>query len=285
MRSEQVTITLGSVGVWAHESLLSPQLATELERLGYGAIWLGGSPGGELRMVDPLLDATEHLVVATGITNIWADEAAPIAAATLRLQAAYPSRFLLGVGAGHPEATQEYKKPYDAVVDYLDVLDRDGVSEQGRVLAALGPKMLRLSATRALGAHPYLVTPEHTKVARETLGASALLAPEQKVVVDTDTERARARGRKAVENPYLHLTNYVSNLKRLGYSDADVADGGSDRLIDDLVAHGDATVAVDRIKAHLDAGADHVAIQLLAPRDSDPLDGYRAIAEAAGLTS
>jgi probable F420-dependent oxidoreductase len=274
-----MSITLGTVGVWAHESLLSPALVRELEQLGYGAIWLGGSPGGDLSMVDPLLDATQHLVVATGITNIWADDAVTIAASTKRLQAAYPGRFLLGIGAGHREATAEYAAPYQAVVDYLDVLDAEGVEKDSRVLAALGPKMLRLAADRSWGAHPYLVTPAHTAAAREELGAQALLAPEQKVVVDTDVERGRGRGRKAVENPYLHLTN----LKRLGYSDADVADGGSDQLIDDLVAHGDESVAAARIKAHLGAGADHVAIQLLAPRDADPLEGYRAIAEAAGI--
>lgn len=273
----------GKVGVWAHESLLGGKLAAELEQLGYGAIWLGGSPGGDLAIADELLAATERLVVATGITNIWMDDARTMAATTRRLRSAHGGRFVLGIGAGHREAIQQYQRPYDAVVEYLDVLDGEGLAKEERLLAALGPKMLRLAADRSLGAHPYLVTPEHTRLAREALGTDPLLAPEQKVIVDTDAERARRRGRRAVENPYLHLTNYVSNLKRLGWTEADVADEGSDALIDALVAHGEPTAAADRIRAHLDAGADHVAIQLLAPRDSDHLAQYGAIAEAAGL--
>lgn len=275
----------GKVGVWAHESLLDGDLAAELEQLGYGAIWLGGSPGGQLAIADELLGATKRLVVATGITNIWMDDPRVMAATTRRLRDAHADRFVLGVGAGHREAVQQYERPYDAVVGYLDVLDGEGLGTDERVLAALGPKMLRLAGDRSLGAHPYLVTPEHTKVARQTLGGGPFLAPEQKVIIDPDVERARRRARRTVDNPYLHLTNYVSNLKRLGWTDADIADEGSDALIDALVAHGEPMIAADRIRAHLDAGADHVAIQLLAPRASDHTAQYAAIAQAAGLVA
>ena len=164
-----------------------------------------------------------------------------------RVAAAHPGRFLLGVGIGHPEATQEYRSPYDTIVDYLDVLDAEGVPVEDRALAALGPKVLALAAERTAGAHPYLTTPEHTRHAREILGDGPLLAPEQKVVLDTDPVAARALGRPAVDRPYLHLRNYTSNLKRLGWTDADLADGGSDALIDALAVHGDAaTVAAGR---------------------------------------
>jgi probable F420-dependent oxidoreductase len=275
---------LGTVGVWAGRSALNGPLAQEIEELGYGAIWIGGSPGGDLRIVDDLLGATDHLVVATGITNIWSDDAHTIAASQRRLSSAYPRRFLLGIGAGHPEATSDYRHPYQALVDYLDVLDAEGVPQDERVLAALGPRVLQLSADRAAGAHPYLVTPEHTGQARDLIGEGVLLAPEQKVIVDTDIERARDLGRRAVRNPYLGLTNYLANLRRIGFTDADFSDGGSDQLVDALVAHGDASVAAQRVDAHLAAGADHVAIQVLTESGTDPLAGYRAVAEALGLT-
>lgn len=269
----------GTLGVWAHESKLTPELARELEQLGYTGIWLGGSPGGELDAVSRLLDATEHISVATGIVNIWSDDARSIAAAHRRITADHPGRFLLGIGTGHPEATSDYTHPYQALVDYLDVLDGEGVPKDERALAALGPKVLRLARDRTAGAHPYLVPPEHTRIARETLGSSVLLAPEQKVVLETDPERARAIGRPVVDKPYLGLVNYTSNLRRLGWGDADLASPGSDALIDALVARGDAPTAAARIRAHLDAGADHVPVQLLTEQGADPLPGYQALAE------
>jgi probable F420-dependent oxidoreductase len=278
-----MAIELGQVGVWAPETTLNPELARALENLGYGAIWIGGSPAGELAIVDELLGATERIVVATGIVNIWKDDARLVAASHHRLEAAYPGRWLLGIGVGHPEATSDYQHPYEAMVDYLDVLDSEGVPKDERVLAALGPRVLQLAAARTAGAHPYLVTPEHTRWARELVGDGVLLAPEQKVVVDTDTDRARALGRRRVNNPYLGLTNYVSNLRRLGFSDDDLAGEGSDHLVDALVAHGDAEVAAARVREHLAAGADHVAIQLLTSKDDDPMLGYQAIATALAL--
>ncbi|HEY2265223.1 MAG TPA: LLM class F420-dependent oxidoreductase [Streptosporangiaceae bacterium] len=275
-----MSIELGKVGIWRHPSGLTPEIAAEAEALGYGAIWLGGSPDGDLSVVDPLLDATDRIVVGTSIVNVWKDDAATVAAAWHRLSARYPDRFLLGLGIGHPEATQEYQKPYDKLVSYLDELDDLKVPASGRALAALGPKVLRLSAERSAGALPYLVTPEHTRQAREILGAGPLLAPEQKLVLETDPERARAIGRPRVQNPYLSLTNYLTSLRRLGWTDADFADGGSDALIDALAVHGDAAAIAAGVTAHLQAGADHVAVQILNP---DLLPALRALSSQLEL--
>lgn len=273
---------LGKLGIWAAESKLSADLARDLERAGYGTIWIGSSPGGDLHIVSTLLAATDRLVVATGIVNIWTDDARDIAAVRRRIVAEFPGRFLLGIGTGHPEATSDYRHPYQALVDYLDVLDAEGVPKDERVLAALGPKVLRLARDRATGAHPYLVPPEHTRQARAILGGAMLLAPEQKVVVEADPVKARAIGRPVVAEPYLGLSNYLANLRRLGWTDDDFADGGSDRLIDGLVSHGNAETAVARVREHLEAGADHVAIQLITEKGTDPLEAYRALAGALG---
>jgi probable F420-dependent oxidoreductase len=274
---------LGRYGVWRTAQDVTPELAAHLEQLGFGALWLGGSPAGDLRDVEPLLAATTRLTVATGIVNVWNSDARETAAAWARVEAAAPGRFLLGVGIGHPEATQEYASPYETLRGYVEALLDGGVPAGRLVLAALGPRVLRLAAERTAGAHPYLVTPEHTRVAREVLGADPVLAPEHKVVLDTDAERARALGRSRVENPYLHLSNYTSNLRRLGWSDEDIAAPGSDALIDALVAHGTAAEVAARLEEHLAAGADHVAVQLLTPSDADVLDGYRQLARALGL--
>jgi probable F420-dependent oxidoreductase len=268
-------IEVGRIGIWRQASGLTPELAAEVEALGYGAIWIGSSPDGDLRLAEELLDATNRITVATGIVNVWKDDAATVGASYHRIAARHPDRFLLGLGIGHPEATQEYRQPYATLVRYLDELDDLGVPAEARVLAALGPKLLELAARRTAGAHPYLVTPEYTRQARQLLGAGPLLAPEQKVVLDTDPERARAIGRPRVQRPYLGLSNYLANLRRLGWTDADLADGGSDRLIDALVLHGDAEAIGRGISAHLDAGADHVAIQVLGP---DPLAALWALA-------
>jgi probable F420-dependent oxidoreductase len=276
-----MSIELGKVGIWRHASGLTPEVAAEVEALGYGTIWVGGSPPGDLAVVEHLLETTQHIAVATGIVNVWQDDAATVGASYHRITARYPGRFLLGLGIGHPEATKEYQQPYAALVGYLDQLDDLKVPVEGRVLAALGPRVLRLSAERAAGAHPYLVTPEHTRQARQILGDGALLAPEQKLVLETDPERARAIGRPKVQHPYLSLTNYLSNLRRLGWTDADLADGGSDALIDALTVHGDAAAIARGVTAHLDAGADHVATQVLNP---DPLPALRALAGQLQLT-
>ncbi|MFI8568960.1 LLM class F420-dependent oxidoreductase [Rhodococcus sp. NPDC078407] len=273
------TPELGKYGIWRMHSAFTPELSRAIESFGYGTIWLGGSPPADLTTTEEILDATETVVVATGIVNIWSDAAADVAASYHRLEKKHPGRFVLGIGAGHPEATQEYTKPYDALVAYLDALDDAGVPVERRVLAALGPKVLALAADRTAGAHPYLTTPEHTREAREKLGPNKILAPEHKVVLESDPEKARSIGRPPVNNPYLHLRNYTNNLNRLGYSDEEIGDGGSDRLIDALVAHGDAAAIAARLDEHLAAGASHVTLHSL-PDDSDPLETYREVAAA-----
>jgi len=260
---------LGKYGVFGHYSLwkqLSAAQLQEVESLGYGAIWAGGSPPAELDWIEPILGATENLQLATGIVNVWTAEAGPTSESFHRIEAAYPGRFLLGIGVGHPEAHTEYKKPYDALTEYLDKLDEYGVPKDRRVVAALGPQVLKLSARRSAGAHPYLTTPEHTAQARELIGPDAFLAPEHKVVLTTDAAQARAVGRKALEI-YLNLANYLNNWKRLGFTDADVAKPGSDALVDAVVAHGSTEAIAARLKQHLDAGANHVPVQVLTGTD------------------
>ena len=273
---------LGQFGVWRGSGQVDAELAAALERYGYGALWLGGSPGGDLRIADELLAATSTLVVATGIVNIWQDPPATVAASFARIEAAFPGRFLLGIGAGHREATQQYAKPYEAMTGYISELLAAGVPSGRLVLAALGPRMLRLAAERAAGAHPYLVTPEHTRQARSVLGPGPLLAPEHKAVLAADPQQARAIGRARVRTPYLGLVNYTSNLRKLGWSEADLADGGSDALIDALVAHGTAEQTAARLREHLDAGADHVCVQLLTADGDEEMTGYRELAAALG---
>ena len=278
-----MTVTLGTYGIWRRLSGLTPQLARDIEALGYGAIWVGGSPPGDLRRVEELLAATDRIAVATGIVNMWTSPADEVAAAYHRVTRAFPGRFLLGVGIGHPEAVREYRSPYATILAYLDVLDAAGVPVDGRVLAALGPKVLAVAAERTAGAHPYLTPPEHTRRARDLMGPAAMLAPEHKVVVEADPQQARAIGRPPVERPYLQLRNYTNNLRTLGYTDADLADGGSDRLIDALVAHGDAATVAARLTEHIGAGANHVCAQVLTPAGTDPLPAMSALAEALHL--
>ncbi len=275
---------LGPFGIWRSVSMVTPAMAAEIERLGYGAVWLGGSPRADLTIVDKLLASTSELVVATGIVNMWQSDAHEVAASFARIEARHPGRFLLGVGTGHREAIQHYTKPYDTIVAYVDVLLAAGVPADSLVLAALGRRMLRLAAERTAGAHPYLVTPAYVAEARETMGAGPLLAVEHKVVLESDPSAARAVGRPRVHRPYLGLENYTNNLRRLGWTDDDLAEGGSDALIDALVAHGDAEQVAAQLNEFLDAGADHVCVQLLhADADTDPVSGYRELAAALEL--
>ena len=253
---------LGRFGVWLAFRSLAPELAAQIESLGYGATWVGGSPDAELEWVDPALAQTNSLQLATGIVNIWSAPAPVVAQSFERIENAYPGRFLLGIGVGHREHTEEYVKPYDALVGYLDELDGAMVPTSRRVLAALGPKVLKLAAERSAGAHPYLTTPEHTAKAREEMGNSVFLAPEHKVVLTTDVDEARRIGRETVDH-YLGLSNYVNNWLRLGFSEDDVRKPGSDRLIDAVVAYGTPEAIAARLNEHLEAGADHVAIQVL----------------------
>jgi probable F420-dependent oxidoreductase len=273
---------LGRYGVWTFGTVKREQ-AVEIEKLGYGAVWIGGSPAGDLNYVEPILERTETLQVATGIVNVWTAPAKQVAEAYHRIEDAYPGRFLLGIGIGHPEHTDEYRKPYDVLVEYLDVLDEECVPTSRRVVAALGPKVLKLSAQRSAGAHPYLTTPEHTAQAREVIGNSVFLAPEHKVVLSTDADEARAIGRETVDF-YLNLSNYLNNWKRLGFTDEDIAKPGSDKLIDAVVAHGTADDIAKRLGEHLDAGADHVTIQVLGGWDR-LIPTLTELAGPLGLTS
>src|SRR5438270_6666006 len=268
---------IGPVGIWSFQLDLQPmaraqELAAELEELGYGAIWIPEAVSREAVSNSALLlAATQRVAVCTGIASIWARDAMAMAQAHKTLTEAFPDRFLLGLGVSHQPMVeglrhQNYDRPYSAMKAYLDAMDAApffGVpptAEPQRVLAALGPKMLALSAERARGAHPYFVPVEHTAEAREILGPDPILAPEQMVVLETDRQRALDIARKGMA-VYLRAPNYVNNLKRLGFTDDDVADGGSEKLADAIVASGTVENALDRVDAHFAAGASHVCVQ------------------------
>ena len=274
---------LGTVGVWRGVNDLDPAMAKTIEELGFGTIWQGGSPGSDLRAAEKLLDATESLHLATGIVNIWRSDPAELADSYHRIEARYPGRLLLGIGSGHREATPERIRPLDAMASYLDVLDEHGVPQQARVLSALGPRMLQLAAARSAGTHPYLTVPSQSGEARTTLGPDALVAPEQTIVFDTDPESARRTARNFLRG-YLRLANYRTTMLRGGFSETDVEGEGSDDLVDRLVAHGDAAVLGAAVRAHLEAGADHVCVQV-QPAQSDIIPALRAIAGELGLAS
>jgi probable F420-dependent oxidoreductase len=271
-------IALGRVGIWSnklryHEDRGAvADAAAELDELGFGALWLPDVGGDVLGDCGHVLAATRRVAVATGILNIWMHDAAAIAAGTAQLHDRHPGRFLLGLGASHAAVVRDYSKPYSAMVGYLDQLDAAHPTE--RILAALGPRMLELARDRAGGAHPYLVPPEHTRLARDILGPDRLLAPELAVVLDPADGEAVAR---AHVTDYLALPNYVRNLRRLGFDDADFAEGGSDRLVRGLVAWGDEAAIAARIDAHLEAGADHVCLQVLSEQPL-PRDDWRRLA-------
>jgi probable F420-dependent oxidoreductase len=285
---------LERVGVWSSELRRHPDpgaiadAAAELEQLGYSALWFPGGQGG------PVMEAAEHLLastrrvpVATGILNIWMHDPQEVAVEHARLVREHDGRFLLGLGIGHAPSVNAkqpglYRKPYSKMRSYLDALDAASppVPAGERILAALKPRMLELSRDRSLGAHPYFVPVEHTAVARERLGPGALLAPEQAVVLETDPTRARERARSHMGR-YLELPNYTGNLLELGFDETDIAHGGSDRLVDAIVAWGDEAAIADRVRAHREAGADHVCIQVVGvPQGELPLGEWRALAPA-----
>ncbi|RDH74700.1 LLM class F420-dependent oxidoreductase [Mycolicibacterium moriokaense] len=274
---------LGGFGAWLHPGYgdaARTEFAVEAEQLGYPTVWLGLGTASvaDLAPVEKILEATDSIVVATAIVNMWTNDPATVATSYRRLVSTYGNRFLLGIGIGHPEAVATYRTPYATMVDYLDQLDAAGVPVDGRILAALGPRALRLAADRTLGTHPYLVIPEHTREARTLLGPEVVIAPEQTVVLDPDPDAARKIARAFVSDPYLSLRNYTNNLRRYGYTDADLAGTGSDRLIDDLVPHGTAEFVAESLHRHLDAGADHVGMQILTADGTSPMPGYRELA-------
>jgi probable F420-dependent oxidoreductase len=272
---------LGGVGVWRGVQLVPPALARRVEELGYGTVWLGSSPDSSLRAAEDLLDATTRLQVATGIVNIWKSDPAELAASYHRIEARYPGRLLLGIGTGHREATPERVRPLEAMARYLDVLDEREVPVSARVLSALGPRMLAMAAERSAGTHPYLTIPSQTREQRQELGPDALIAPEQTVVLDPDAESARRTARAFLAG-YLGMENYTRTMRRGGFSDDDLAGGGSDELVDRIVLHGDAATVAAGVRAHLDAGADHVCVQV-QPATGDVVPALAALAEALGL--
>ncbi|MGK2865845.1 MAG: LLM class F420-dependent oxidoreductase [Mycobacterium sp.] len=268
-------------GVWTTNPV-SPEVAHEIEELGYGAVWVSSSAPDDLSWVEPIFDSTTTLKAATGIINIWNSPSVRVAEAYHRLEDLHPGRFVLGIGAGHREAISQWEKPFDALNAYLDDLDRYGVPADRRVLAALGDGILKLSARRGAGAHPYLTTPEHTARAREMMGPAAFLAPEQKIVLTDDAAEARASGRAALDL-YLGLANYRNSWKRLGFDDADVAKPGSDALVDAVIAYGTTEQIAARLQQHSAAGADHIAIQVIGTTELLPV--LTTLAPALGLSS
>lgn len=275
-------MNLGRIGIWTSYRPFGSERAGEaaklVEQLGYGTWWLGGSP--HVADVRPVLEATSTLVAATGILNIWGNEPAETADADAAVRAEFPGRLMLGIGIGHPEAAGDYNRPLTAMRAFLDGLDASPAPPpvDGRCLAALAPKMLDLARERTAGTHTYFVPVEHTPVARESVGPGKLVAPEVACVVDTDPVRARAVARDYAKL-YLGLANYRRNLLRLGFTDADLADGGSDPLIDAVVPHGSADEIAEVVHAHLDAGADHVCLQPLG-EEGIPRESWTALARA-----
>jgi probable F420-dependent oxidoreductase len=293
-----MTIDLGRIGIWtsaleAHPSSKAKEAAQELEAMGYPILWINEATGRDpFVLATLLLAATSTLKLATGIANVYARDAMTTVACQKTLAEAFPGRFLLGLGVSSPVLVEKvrkhsYDKPLSYLTSYLAAMDEamfnavGPTEEPGRVLAALGPKMLELSATRANGAHPYLTTPDHTRQAREIIGPDALLAPEQMVVLETDPGTARSIARAAV-GFYLRAPGYLSNLRRLGFTDEDWADpkAASDRLVDAVVAWGDVDTIVRRVGEHHDAGADHVCIQVLRADRDLPMTEWRELAAA-----
>jgi probable F420-dependent oxidoreductase len=278
-------VDLGRIGVWWSGSWRHPadpdrSVAPELESLGYGALWSSGRfDAGLSPHFERLLAATSHLAVASGIVSIWAGAPEDVGPAVAALEVGFPGRFLLGIGTSHGPVVADYTRPYSKMVAYLDALDAltAPVPPARRVLAALGPRMLELAAARAAGAHPYFVPVEHTARARDILGPGPLLAPEVAVVLETDPVRARELAR-LYAGTYLGLPNYTQNLRTFGFGDDDIGGGGSDRLIDAVIPWGDAETVAAAVRAHQDAGADHVCLQVVSGRQEFPLDGYRELA-------
>lgn len=289
-------MNLGRVGIWTTSLDYQPaseakQAAAQLEELGYGAIWVGESVRREaFANATILLSGTVRIVIATGIASIYARDAVTMAAGQKTLAEAFPDRFLLGLGVSHAVSVEsrghEYRKPVETMRAYLDAMDAAPFQaalpkeEPRRVLAALGPRMLELARERSWGAHPYFVPVDHTRRARAILGPQMLLAPELAVVLESDAGDARRIARMHTA-AYLRLPNYANNLRRLGYSDSDLSGAGSDRLVDAVVAWGDVGAIARRVDEHLQAGADHVCIQVLSEdRRALPMPAWRELAEA-----
>jgi probable F420-dependent oxidoreductase len=287
---------IGRIGIWTFELEQHPwsavaEAAAELDELGYTAIWFPESRGREVMAQSALLlGATKRAVIAPGIANLYARDAVAMAAGQRTLCEAFPDRYLLGIGVSHRPTVEQirghqYGPPIATMRTYLDAMDAapylpPRAASEPRVLAALGPRMLKLAAERTLGAHPYFVPVEHTAIARQTMGDGPLLAPEQAVVLERDPGRARGIARAHMTR-YLAAENYINNLRRLGFGDDDITNGGSDKLVDAIVAWGSLEDVAGRVQAHLDAGADHVCIQVLpAQAGTLPKQEWRDLASA-----
>lgn len=271
---------IGRYGLWRMGRDTDPSFGILADRSGFGSVWYGGV-GADLDIPGQVLAATERIVVGSGIVNIFATDPREVAASYHRLQQEHPDRFILGIGLGHPERSDLARRPVGAVHAYLDVLVGEGVPADRVVIAALGPRVLAIAAERTGGAHPYLVTPEHTRWARGLIGESALLIPEQRVVLDEVRASAIETARPGVEF-YLHLRNYRRNLERLGFTTEEL-DSASPRVIDDLVVSGTGSAVKAGLDAHLDAGADHVLAQVVTPEGADPGRDVAALAAALDL--
>jgi probable F420-dependent oxidoreductase len=274
-------VDIGEIGVWTSYRPFGIERAGEAaklaEQLGYSALWVGGSP--KVRDVRPVLEATSTLVAATGILNVWINDPGETAAADAALRADFAGRFMLGIGIGHPEATSDYSRPLKSMRAFLDGLDASPTPPplDERCLAALGPKMLDLAGERAAGTHTYFVPVEHTRFARERLGPGKLVATEVACVLDGDPERARAVARDYAKL-YLGLRNYTQNLLRFGFTESDIASGGSDRLIDAVIPQGSPERVAEVVRGHLEAGADHVCVQPLG-EEGIPRESWAALAK------
>jgi probable F420-dependent oxidoreductase len=276
-----------NIGLRYGDPVEATDAVAELEQLGFSAVWIPDAGGDVFGIVERLLSATEKITVATGVLNLWMHAAEETASAHARLQSHHGDRFLVGIGASHAPTVNSqlgaghYGKPLRAMESFLDGLDgaETPLSLENRVLAALGPRMLDIAGRRSGGAHPYNVTPEHTAFARQALGSSRLVLPEQAVVHSRDPAVARRLGRQHLTH-YLQLPNYTNNLLRLGFTEADFADGGSDPLVDALVAWGDEGAIATRIQDHRDAGADHVCVQVLSDAGMLPRQAWRDLAPA-----
>lgn len=292
-----MTVDIGRIGIWcgvfdAHPTAAVQEACQEIEQLGFATVWIPEAIGRDpFVAASTCLAATSTLRIATGIANIYARDPMTMAACQATLAEAYPERFLLGLGVSHHHLVErlrkhDYAKPLSYMRSYLEAMDNamfaavGPAEDPGRVLAALGPKMLELAAGQASGAHPYFTTPEHTARARQIMGADALLAPEQMVVLETDPEVARTIARAGM-SVYLRAPNYLNNLRTLGFDDADWADHQrpSDRLVDAIVAWGSPEQIAARVAEHRAAGADHVCVQVLRADVALPQGAWRALAE------
>jgi probable F420-dependent oxidoreductase len=266
---------LGRVGIWRSLMRGGADAAKAIEGFGYDALWVGSSPSVD--QTRPYLEASSTIPVITAVLNIWQHTPAEVAAACARIAVDHPGRFLLGMGVGHPEFTSGYGRPLKMMSDFLDGLDaaETPVPREQRIVAALGPRMLELGKERALGAHSYFTTVEHTRYARERVGEGVLIAPEVAVVVESDPELGRAKAREFAQL-HLGLSNYTRNVLKFGFTENDLDAGGSDRLIDAVIPHGTPERIADVVHAHLDAGADHVCLQVLG--SDEPTEDYGALA-------